>query len=137
MNQRKKAKEALLRKQERRGHDSEALHPRRRHRGHRGGGALCEQRARPKRFARRGAERREHGVVPGDRARELVDLQRVAFDDGERALAARDLVRRSNEGGEVVTSSEAEVEEVLAGPAGRAEDEDSHVFVKTGPATKT
>ncbi len=75
--------------------------------------------------------------MPGDRARELFDLQRVAFDDGERALAARDLVRRSNEGGQVMASGEAEVEEVLAGPAGRAEDEDSHVPVKTGPGAKT
>lgn len=36
-----------------------------------------------------------------------------------------------------MASREAEIEEVFAGPAGRAEDEKSHVMMKTGRAVKT
>ncbi|XXT27720.1 hypothetical protein WMF45_36270 [Sorangium sp. So ce448] len=50
--------------------------------------------------------------------------------------AGRDLLRGSNEGGQTMAPREAEVEDVLAGPAGRAEYEESHVM-KTGRAAKT
>jgi hypothetical protein len=48
-----------------------------------------------------------------------------------------DIIGFMDHEGPLMASREAEVEDVLAGPAGGAEDEESHVIMKTGQAAKT
>ncbi len=121
--------QAAQRKQHRRRHDAQAVHAGGLHRGD--GGEFGHERA-DRSAWRAGSPSAEHRVVAGESARQVAGPQRIARHDGERGVAAGDLVRRAHERGHLMAGGEREVLVPPVLPI-RAQDEELMVIQdKTG-----
>ena len=76
--------------------------------------------------------------MPRQRHSHRIDIVRITLNHLETFVFACDFARRSQKRGDVVITSEREVDELCAGVSVGADQEDSHgVVVKTGQPCDT
>jgi hypothetical protein len=83
------------------------------------------------RLPRRQAEGGNQGVVAGQRARQLLDVEGIALHDLKRALIAGNLLGRAHERGRRVAARERDVKDLGPHMAGGTEHEDTHDLMTT------